>query len=281
MTDHILDIDFDYFVRESLALDWGHREAPFFQEALWPIRYDMAKRAGLNLEDILDSDVDLDPERFWEGLQKKGFEFDDKAPTLVGDSHVHVGMQIPHLVRPGRLWELWHFDAHHDLGYDKKRRDRHDLEGIATCEDWLYFLARDAVKKVGGLRRVHIVYPNWRREKDPIIRGADLHEVDADGRKNLIEEFIQFGWNTVSRSPYCELTFQHFDGIKLPDKPPPVFSAITISLSSAWVPPWYDKVFERFVEDAPGLDIYFVDKWAETGFKPREWRVPWESESDS
>ena len=128
----LLSVDFDFFFptneREQMWLwDWGHREAPFFIEAIWTSRAAAFLRAGVPLPG-LSNDIDA----FWDRMQiGKG------ATLYVSESHADAA---DHRVRRG-VSSVVSYDAHHDCGYSRQAVAEMKLTRKIDCAVWLAFYA--------------------------------------------------------------------------------------------------------------------------------------------
>lgn len=266
----LLDVDFDFFVRESHMLDWGHSESPLFQEIIWAGRVQGALMGGLDLDEVLTSPDDVTPEQFWPALEERGFVFgdDEYDPMCVsGDSHGDVGVSVPRWMagEEDDEWEIWHFDAHHDLGYGNDPVDEREEKGVLTCADWLYLITR---WQPVNIRKIVIVYPEWRRQPDP-LSGRGLSMSEADAQQELLAERI-----AKLAEVGCEVEIVYWNDLPRPEHPVTLISA---ALSSAWVPPWYDRRFERFVYSSPATEHHYGERWEERGIEVREgWPDSWE-----
>lgn len=262
----MLDIDFDFFVREHPHLDWGHGEggvqhtlAAFF----WQIRASTLAANGIDLGELLTPPDDPSPEVFWDELRKRGWKFSSDLVVLVSNTHARVGMEW--LERNLPVEEIIHFDAHHDLGYDEASMCKAEDEGWLDCATWLYTTALYS----WTMEKIRLVYPEWRRQSggSPYSPSEFLaeecpEEVLLDREERLEEAGI-------------ELTWEHWlDGAHPPERE---IGVITICQSSSWVPPWWDARFKAFVEAAPGRVEWLDDPlWGKTGFQLRWSASSWE-----
>ena len=110
--------------------------------------------------------------------------------------------------------EVWLFDAHHDCGYNRSKSMRAIRTGTWTCEEWMIFYGR-----MVGVKNLHVRYP--------------IH------RPNAFEEEPRPYWSKLDRKFYD------------PEEETPEFDTVFVCRSGAWVPPWCDEKFERFLNLAP------------------------------
>lgn len=259
----VLDVDFDFFIRESHWFDWGHGETSIFRDIIWPARAVGCVRANLDMDELLTPPNDPTPKTFWTELVKRGWKFGDEdydPMALAGDSHGEIGSEICTLMNDDDEWEIWHFDAHHDLGYDNDRVDEREKDHTLTCADWLYLIGR---WQHVPIKKIVIVYPEWRREPDPLCPGL-LEEGHQKTIAKRIEKLREVG---------CEVEVTYWNDIKPPKQ---AVTVITTALSSAWVPPWYDKRYEEFVHSSPAWEHQYTRSWDEKGVDLREgWPDNW------
>lgn len=152
---NILVVDFDYFFPNPLEAgevldgisglyDWGHREAPFFIEGIWPIRASQFLAAGLPLPRAVV------PEGWW-----SRFRLTQQPTLLLCDSNAHAGNLLP----DGPIGQVWLFDAHHDAGYGATPQEGlqkwNGHRSSLNCEDWMLNLYH-------GGADLHMRYPQWR-----------------------------------------------------------------------------------------------------------------------
>jgi len=223
---NLLVVDFDSFFPnpldaneagrdDILMYDWGHREAPFFIEVLWPGRAAAFERVGLPLPDLDGREL-----RFWHR-----FNFTPSAKLYYADSNACA--VNPQITGRHRQWDsVWLYDAHHDSGYhapaDWNQYERmqalYDLcqAGRFSCEDWMVLYRAMGAK-------LHVRYPEWRAsamdiEPEPLVWDLD-RQVDAG----------------------------------ITNQPDVAFDRVFVCRSGAWVPPWLDidERFEQFVAAAP------------------------------
>jgi hypothetical protein len=220
----LLSIDFDYFFPESQSdpqalYDWGHRESKLFIEDLWEIRASGFLANKMDLPGLSGEE-----QTFW-----KRIKVINDAPLYLAESHAYacdeqIIRRFMDDERRGYTNAIWSFDAHHDLGYhDGTVSDL--LKGKIDCGTWLlyYFLRWDAT--------IHVRYPRWKR-----------NACQSDGLLDTPSSL-----HTIDRS-FCRVRE------KLP-----VFDAIFLCRSGAWVPSWLDTAFHAFAQAAPTQHIIFID----------------------
>lgn len=217
----LLTVDWDFFNRRlfeaadrtpedrgQLGLwDWGHREAPFFLFDVWPIRAAGFLRAGLPLPGTTGEEV-----AFWARCAIR-----PDARLFYGESHVLAAHQR---IAKG-VTEVVNVDAHHDAGYRRPHPEKVDVPRWARdeppdvpdsldCGNWAYrYLLAEA--------RYRVVYPRWRDV------ASDKH---PDWR--TVEQTVDRGGEITSQS----------------GRP---FDTVYVCRSGAWVPPWNDPQFRRFL----------------------------------
>jgi hypothetical protein len=155
---NVLVIDFDYFFpdlmgatdpesRKQWALyDWGHREAPFFVDAVWTSRAAGFRLANLDLPMLTGEQIG-----FWDR-----FRFRRNTPLFYHDSNAAA---LCKQVSSKRAESIWLYDAHHDAGYsgfEKPETVMRVLEkGLYECGNWmLWYWATGA--------ELHVRYPTWK-----------------------------------------------------------------------------------------------------------------------
>jgi hypothetical protein len=140
----IISIDFDFFVREDLLWDFGHREEPLFIDQVW----NLARYPYIDLYEETDmiTHADCLPIAFPYELSKRGFHFSRKTRIGVGWSHKFAY----NFFRNAQSKTLFHFDAHHDCYTESG-----DANGI-TCGNWLIKL-----QDVKPLETIIWVIPKW------------------------------------------------------------------------------------------------------------------------
>lgn len=170
----------------------------------------------------------------WDGFWER-FRYSLDAPFYVADSnasayaalHMTFGQELP---RVG----VWLFDQHHDTGYRGPQSVGHVYEnGGVTCEDWMV--------PVGLSQRP---------------RGSKLHVVYPDHRQHAFED------EPEPALPVDRRFWSDLDEGDLPER----FDMVFLCRSGAWVPPWEDKKFYRFVRQWPLDEAITLDD-----ITPRRW----------
>lgn len=223
---NLLVVDWDFFFPiverphqqtypgEMWLYDWGHSEgSAFMLEGIWPIRASSFYQRAIPLPTI-------DTAAWKAFVQQVKVR---KGTTLYyADSNVYAlsmlqeltgGRTIRRLRKPGRIVLI---DAHHDCGYKGKQAFYRSAEYGTfqfTCEDWL-------VGYVLSGFTAHMRYPAWR-----------AHALEKDGEPQPIV--------TLDR------------GIYSPEEPMPIFDAVFVCRSGAWVAPWCDTEFQQFLAAFP------------------------------
>lgn len=251
----VLDIDFDAFVREPSLLDWGHGEVSLFQSLVWwPRSMVWANHPSLDLGDILTPPHGPHLKHFWDRLAKVGWKFNDSTRGIAADSHATVASrllatlnrQVSDIFIVDEVGEepdfppitIYHIDAHHDLGYHDEQVQERMAKGRLSCDAWLYLLPHYLGRRV---EKIVVVYPEWRREPCPISK-MNISE----GYEELLQRRAEGLWKIG-----CELEVVYWNDLVVPEE---AIDWITMAQSSAWVPPWYDCQFEKWMLDAPCRD---------------------------
>jgi hypothetical protein len=222
-----LSIDFDFFSYEDPLWDWGHSEAPLFQEELvWTFRILGGTSVGIDFvkETSLEK-ADVHPLKVFETLQDLGWTIDEDCKLTISDSHVYAApafLSLPDC-------RIVNLDAHHDLGYlDTKKMKSCWKSQRCRCDDWLWFLL-----KVNPQFEAVQVYPSW---KD--------HTYDWPDDPHWVGTSIE---KRVCLAQYSQEMMKALAGNVV---------AIHIARSSAWVPPWHDHVVVALLDQLlldPGL----------------------------
>lgn len=138
---------------------------------------------------------------------------------IASDAALHVAESNADVVRfLDGMGEIWLFDAHADCGYHGEDSLTRILDGgQVDCGDWgLYAVMR-------GITMV-VRYPRWK---------VHAFEVEPE---TAVERFFE---GAIDRD------------IDDGDDIPVMFDRVFVCRSGAWVPPWLDDRFERFVRSAP------------------------------
>ncbi len=214
-----LSVDFDFFSRECLEWDFGHREdGPFFEEMIWKMREVGFKASGIDLRKETSLEFsNPKPHDFWNKLVKMGFDF-SHAFVFTGNSHAFAAASLCQFLN-GKPARLINFDAHHDLGYHKTLSRKMWKQNQIEAGSWLGGL----LTKLNKLS-AEIVYPGWK------------------GLNELKYTDPVFG---SKKSEKSRVKFSIFDESKIE---PGLVKAIYIAKSPCWVPPWHDEEFINFVE---------------------------------
>lgn len=125
-----VSIDWDYFFPGLDAMDWGHRESPFFILQMWSLR-------AQHREEVQP----VIPELWWDVLREQQVRFPESL--IVTESHCEA---YPH-ANPYQVMVL--FDAHHDCWAPR------DKDGI-QCDTWVSEWLRRNRR-----RSVYWAYPPW------------------------------------------------------------------------------------------------------------------------
>lgn len=223
-----LSIDFDYFVREDPSWDFGHGESAMYMDFLWAIRAGSCLARGMDLREETSPRKYAvpTPREFWEKIAGLGFDFSGVKQASVADSHMYGFLAFDR--RPQERTRIVHFDAHHDLGYRSIQKIRKIIQQErADCSDWLFHTIRS--RKV----QTSLVYPTWKGAKEWDLL-CDTWQASKGRDKALYSSALRFVHGNVWSETYVE---------SLIGKVERVF----ICRSGAWVPPWLDGEFIRFV----------------------------------
>lgn len=215
---NLLSIDWDYFFPEPehdrmTLFDWGHQESRLFIEQLWEIRAAGFIHRQMPLPALSGQELG-----FWEQ-----FQFSQSAKLWLSESHAFACEErLASLVKRKKP-VIWSFDQHHDLGYGEGALAR-IKKGEIQCGDWLlaYSLWMNPY--------IHIRYPHW---KTWAFEDEFDYALDIDDHLKSIMH--------VDR--------QIIDDKNMDDLP--VFDAVFICRSGAWVPSWLDDDFFAFVDACP------------------------------
>lgn len=150
--------DPEYHGDDELLYDWGHRESPFFIDAIWSSRAN-----GFLMNDVPLPALNGLQDTFWQR-----FTFAPDTQLFYGESNSQaVSMEITGNSRQRTFRQVWLYDAHHDSGYRGEDPLTMARAGRWTCEDWMVLYAA-----IGGW--LHMRYPTWRAwalkgEPKPIV----------------------------------------------------------------------------------------------------------------
>ena len=205
----VLSIDFDFFVREKLEYDWGHRENGLFIGPIWPIRAMQLLSQGI--DPLKDVGLVEDPLELPNNLENLGWKFWKGSRLSIAESH----SSAYHALKDRNNLEIINIDAHHDICYGQDKE--------LDCGNWIYMLAKE-----GWVKKVTIIYPLWRKNEHDA-------EMDSDYLSNeSVKKLTDLG---VQVDVVYGIDKTH------PRKVREVF----IARSGAWVPPWTDDTFLQFI----------------------------------
>jgi len=149
-----------------------------------------------------------------ETFWRRGFKFSRRPRFFYGESNVFaVNTGVTGTRRSRRNWDhVYLYDAHHDSGYNQGQNPIElASEGRWSCENWTVLYWA-----IGA--QIHVRYPAW---------GPWLTDADP-------EPIIQID--------------RQIDTGEVPDVE---FDTVFVCRSGAWVPPWHDSAYERFIDAAP------------------------------
>lgn len=260
----ILDIDFDFFVREHPQLGWTHSEGrvELFQEAVWVNNALGLVLAGLDGGALLSSPHDPGPTEFFQRLSDKGWMFASDVRVLISNSHAVVGTDLLNHITRRKFETLYHFDAHHDMGYSERAERKARIKGEVDCANWLY-----AIGLTGCVENIALIYPEWRRRTDggiiPVSAGEACDDILRQRKIVLAQKGVALSWH-------------YWGDVEAQTPPREEIGLITICQSAAWVPPWMDQRFEEFVASAPGDKGWLIDgMWPQGRYARRGWPQTW------
>lgn len=149
---NLLSVDWDFFFPEGALdprtdqdwdlWDWGHREARFFIDNIWPVRAEGFLRRGLPLPQLSGEE-----QGFW-----GRFRFGPDCRLLHAESHACATLPVVAF----SITHVFSFDAHHDFGYGTLANALTALtKGIGHCDNWLLYYALSR-------RRTRVLYPRWK-----------------------------------------------------------------------------------------------------------------------
>lgn len=218
MTPKLVDlsIDFDFFVREDYAWDWGHSEGRngFFLQMMWDIRY---SSTPFNIFDAVDpkewADVMPNHEFFHKLITDKGLRIErgaryNKRRYGIAESHQTAYNFFRKSKIPADI--VINFDAHHDVY--KPATEPLD------CGNWVSHLHRD-----WPTTQFWQVYPQW---QDISTQWDNRMEKECDVPLKVTN------WEMLRLPPDCTLR------------------NLFICRSGAWTPPHLDDAFLAFVRTA-------------------------------
>lgn len=248
----LLSVDFDFFVREEEAWDWGHNESPFFRDSIWPIR-EISFPGDLKAEMDPRTHAYPKPWNFWDSLELLGLNFRG-AEVIVADSH-RFGYESFQKFSASRRVEptrILHFDAHADLGYHSTPAQLRSCARSRDfdCGSWLfaYLYSHKATK-------AHLVYPDW--------KGSGEAKGDLSWKKTSVAKRVT--WET----------YGEYSRVWKPVK----ITGVFLCRSGSWSPPWLDFHFCNMVtqlEEKTKVQATTPFQTIE-GCNPREMRsyTPW------
>jgi hypothetical protein len=146
---HILSVDWDFFLPDTTAFDWGIKEAPFWFEPVWITRADSW---AIGRPDQLA--VDIQPDSglltdFWKKVCPN-----PPRRLVIRESHSELWTLLE---QDGDPSIVINYDAHHDLYYEDKPWEREPP--IVECGSWA-----GAGLELGLISSYTVVYPQWRRK---------------------------------------------------------------------------------------------------------------------
>lgn len=209
-----LSIDFDFWSFEDPNWDFVRNETELYSTAMWYHRCAGFATLGKDLtgEAVIEDSV-VSPTDFLSLLEGKGFEFSERCRLFISDSH---GYAYRSLMSAPRSSTIINVDAHHDMGYGDYEAKL--SSGYTEAGSWLEALRRDRKDL-----KIHQIYPSWKTEA--LEEAAD---VEARGLENWSFSVLSSG--------------DKLEGLS------GMVSIVHICKSSAWVPPWHDKAFNRLVD---------------------------------
>lgn len=168
-----LSIDFDFFVKEKLEYDWGHRETGLFINSIWPIRAMQLIAQGI--DPFKEVSVIGEPSDLAGDLTDLGWRFNKKMSLSVAESHASAYYAL----KDYDNLEIVNIDAHHDISYGQNKE--------LNCGNWIRQLCIE-----GRVKNVTIIYPEWRKQED---HDYPSEETLTDMKKLGVEVSIGYGFN--------------------------------------------------------------------------------------
>ncbi len=235
-----LSVDWDFFQEERIEWDWSHAErGPIYSQIVWPGRTFFM---GTDLRPLTSPNAhEPKADTFWA-------RFSGALPALcVTDSHAGGLPYFWQLRHRGIADEIWNFDAHHDLGYAAlPKLKQWAKEGRAEAGSWLYVLMKQ--RACSALRAVHI-YPDW---KDKNVEQSPWMKDAAIAKRVQQVQAKAFDWGQLSSV---------------------TVTGLFIAKSESWSPPWNDRAFSKFIDDAArAFDVEGIERFGEENvLDPRPW----------
>jgi len=230
-----LSIDFDYFVFEDSRWGWNHSETKTGIEFAWTARLAEHQLRGGSVDLRLSMALvrsNPKPKAFWKTLENLSYRFDQVRSLVVADSHkwAYFAFDASTGPRPETI-QLVHFDAHHDLLYSVPGLEASIAHEDPGCDNWqMMTLLR--YPELASL----VVFPAWKGMRDWNIMEKRFPDMATDDGR---EDF-----NVSAR----------VEPVVWPDPMVGDVSGtvdrIFICRSGAWVPPWHDRAFQRFCQEA-------------------------------
>lgn len=126
----LLDIDFDYFVKEMRFHDFGYQESEFFMESMWDIRFITAYGNPFTSPRDLTKELILDEDALKEVLNfiKK---CDEVKSWAISDSHLFAYRYVQYEQIFSILDGIIHIDRHNDYNI---------LEDTIHAGNWLRYI---------------------------------------------------------------------------------------------------------------------------------------------
>lgn len=215
-----LNIDWDFFFKEDVRWDWGHREARLFLEEMWHIRFQSFWAQGKDLQSLYRPRALY--ASFWHDLQVLGFDVSHAicvyAESNLGAWGVFSGLN--------GIGHIYNFDSHHDVAYGA-------LSDMIDCGNWLGHL----LKKRKSLSAT-VVYPTTDRMAEEFNffpeAASAVDEWKAQGR--------------LGATGFSSLKYK-----------PREVSVVFICRSGCWTPPWADSKFVQLVRSYPRESVYLKE----------------------
>lgn len=240
----LLSIDWDYFFPNALWYDWGHREAPFFMEAIW---YTRCGQTNLKTgEKALDAYIPTVPENFWSLVT-------NRPQVIVADSHFRVW----DLLAPGT--EVTSLDAHHDCGYGnfKKMYQAHTID----CGNWGAW-----GQMTGKISKLRIYYPEWRRtdkedKAHEMVRPIIHYGVPKPADYDLIFVCRSGAWTPPWRDPEFKAWLEQ-SGLELDPQENLVFRGPSLEEAREQAKLWTETIagLKAGTVDSSNLNVMFASK---------------------
>jgi len=213
----LVSIDWDFFIKEDLMMDFGHSES-MNNDFLWGTRVTGFAAQGNNLLKMLQTNGK--EREFWNRLRGMGFNFNDQTHLIITESHADAYDLVEYFTPTSII----NFDSHSDLGYKGLKSLYNES---VSCENWLGKSMIDFGPYY--VDDVTLVYSNHTLEKNDTRFDEIIKKLSVDVKYE--DDFFS-------------------------DKPiEPDIDVIHVCRSGAWAPPWLDSKLFSFIKRS-GCNIF-------------------------